>query len=378
MDYILNKRSRITGEKDYEVLANYDFPIFCGCAEGKENEDVIAKCKFGIFKSGSIELLNLIPLNLLYRNGHNAGSTGKLWERHHKEFAKFLMNFKPKSVLEIGGGHGKLARECLEFDKNLSYTIIEPNQGIKDERINYIDGFFEKDILKDKKFDCITHSHTFEHIYEPNKFLSECASMLLNEGGGGVMVFSLPNMQKWLENKFVNCLCFEHTLFLSEKILEFLCAKNQFKILKKRYFEEHSVFYALKIDKSIKTDEVILENEYANNKALFENYMWFYKEKIDTLNLMIEQSQKEIYLFGAHLFSQFLLYNGLKSEKIKGILDNDANKQGKRLYGTKFSIFSPNILKGKKDILLILNAGIYNEEIKKGILELNEDIKIIT
>ncbi|TNH37448.1 hypothetical protein FDW45_00005 [Campylobacter helveticus] len=192
------------------------------------------------------------------------------------------------------------------------------------------------------------------------------------------MVFSLPNMQKWLENKFVNCLCFEHTLFLSEKILEFLCAKNQFKILKKRYFEEHSVFYALKIDKSIKTDEVILENEYANNKALFENYMWFYKEKIDTLNLMIEQSQKEIYLFGAHLFSQFLLYNGLKSEKIKGILDNDANKQGKRLYGTKFSIFSPNILKGKKDILLILNSGIYNEEIKKGILELNEDIKIIT
>ncbi|TNH36036.1 hypothetical protein FDW46_00010, partial [Campylobacter helveticus] len=143
-------------------------------------------------------------------------------------------------------------------------------------------------------------------------------------------------------------------------------------------FEEHSVFYALKIDKSIKTDEVILENEYANNKALFENYMWFYKEKIDTLNLMIEQSQKEIYLFGAHLFSQFLLYNGLKSEKIKGILDNDANKQGKRLYGTKFSIFSPNILKGKKDILLILNSGIYNEEIKKGILELNEDIKIIT
>ncbi|MDL0146993.1 hypothetical protein NYG95_04970 [Campylobacter felis] len=43
------------------------------------------------------------------------------------------------------------------------------------------------------------------------------------------MVFSLPNMQKWLENKFVNCLCFEHTLFLSEKILEFLSAKNGFK-----------------------------------------------------------------------------------------------------------------------------------------------------
>ncbi|EPU9892494.1 hypothetical protein ACV014_001083 [Campylobacter upsaliensis] len=86
------------------------------------------------------------------------------------------------------------------------------------------------------------------------------------------MVFSLPNMQKWLENKFVNCLCFEHTLFLSEKILEFLSAKNGFKILKKHYFGEHSIFYALKIDKNIKTDKVILENEFAKNKALFEDY----------------------------------------------------------------------------------------------------------
>lgn len=374
MDYILRKESAITGEKNCEVLASYDFPLFCGCTNEKEEEDIIARCEFGIFESGSIELLKLIPLDLLYQNGHGAGAVGALWQKHHEEFANFLMSFKPKSVLEIGGGHGKLAKECLKLDEGLKYTIIEPNSSAKDERINYIDGFFEKKALEGKKFDLIAHSHTFEHIYEPNKFLNECAQML----GGGVMVFSLPNMQKWLENKFVNCLCFEHTLFLSEKILEFLSAKNQFKILKKRYFEEHSVFYALKIDKSIKTDEVILENEYANNKALFENYMRFYKEKIDTLNLMIEQSQKEIYLFGAHLFSQFLLYNGLKSEKIKGILDNDPAKWGKRLYGTQFKVFSPEILKDKSDVLLILNAGIYNDEIKKGILNLNEKIEIIT
>ncbi|MCR2065470.1 class I SAM-dependent methyltransferase [Campylobacter helveticus] len=44
-----------------------------------------------------------------------------------------------------------------------------------------IDGFFEKKALEGKKFDLIAHSHTFEHIYEPNKFLNECAQML---GGG--------------------------------------------------------------------------------------------------------------------------------------------------------------------------------------------------
>ncbi|WP_213275884.1 hypothetical protein [Campylobacter vulpis] len=202
--------------------------------------------------------------------------------------------------------------------------------------------------------------------------------MRSNTGGGGVMVFSLPNMQKWLENKFVNCLCFEHTLFLSEKILEFLCAKNGFKILKKHYFGEHSIFYALKIDKDIEKDKVILKNEYAKNKALFEDMMSFYEKKIDILNKLIDESAKEIYLFGAHLFSQFLLYNGLCSAKINGILDNDPAKWGKRLYGTQFKVFSPEILKDKNNVLLILNAGIYNEEIKKGILKLNQEVQIIT
>ncbi|ELS5289115.1 SAM-dependent methyltransferase, partial [Campylobacter upsaliensis] len=51
---------------------------------------------------------------------------------------------------------------------------------------------------------------------------------------------------------------------------------------------------------------------------------------------------------------------------------------GKRLYGTQFKVFSPEILKDKSDVLLILNAGIYNDEIKKGILNLNEKIEIIT
>lgn len=378
MDYILRKESAITGEKNYEVLASYDFPLFCGCTDENEDKDIIARCEFGIFESGSIELLKLIPLDILYKNGHGAGAVGALWQKHHEEFANFLMSFKPKFVLEIGGGHGKLAKECLRLDEGLKYTIIEPNSSTKDERINYIDGFFEKEALKDKKFDLIAHSHTFEHIYEPNKFLNECAQMLLHGGGGGVMVFILPNMQKWLENKFVNCLCFEHTLFLSEKILEFLCAKNGFKILKKHYFGEHSIFYALKIDKSIETSKVILENEFAKNKALFEDMMSFYKEKIDTLNRLIDKSEKEIYLFGAHLFSQFLLYNGLCDTKIQGILDNDPAKWDKRLYGTKFKVFSPEILKNKNDVLLILNAGIYNDEIKKGILSLNEKIEIIT
>ncbi|EMQ5872911.1 SAM-dependent methyltransferase, partial [Campylobacter jejuni] len=54
------------------------------------------------------------------------------------------------------------------------------------------------------------------------------------------------------------------------------------------------------------------------------------------------------------------------------------SKQEKRLYGTKFIVKSPKILKDQDDSLVILNAGVYNDEIEKDILEnINKNIRIL-
>ncbi|EAI1830685.1 SAM-dependent methyltransferase, partial [Campylobacter jejuni] len=87
---------------------------------------------------------------------------------------------------------------------------------------------------------------------------------------------------------------------------------------------------------------------------------------------------KKVYLFGAHLFGQYLIFQGLNTEKIINILDNNPSKQEKRLYGTKFIVKSPKILKDQDDSLVILNAGVYNDEIEKDILEnINKNIRIL-
>ncbi|HDX3697353.1 TPA: SAM-dependent methyltransferase, partial [Campylobacter jejuni] len=50
----------------------------------------------------------------------------------------------------------------------------------------------------------------------------------------------------------------------------------------------------------------------------------------------------------------------------------------KRLYGTKFIVRSPKILINDSNALVILNAGIYNDEIEKDIIEnINNKIEII-
>nr|WP_232364897.1 hypothetical protein [Campylobacter aviculae] len=191
------------------------------------------------------------------------------------------------------------------------------------------------------------------------------------------MIFSLPNMKKWLENKFTNCLNFEHTIFLTENVLEFLLQKHRFRILEKQYFKEHSIFYHVCKDESIDTLRVVLKNEYDENKKLFLDMKKYYHEKIFSLNQILETTNKKIYLFGAHLFSQYLIYNGLKNDKIISILDNNPNKQEKRLYGTNFKVKSPKILKEQDDSLVILNAGVYNDEIRKDIESINNKIEIV-
>ena len=92
-------------------------------------------------------------------------------------------------------------------------------------------------------------------------------------------------------------------------------------------------------------------------------------EKIDSL------SGQHLYLFGAHVFAQYLISFGLKTEKIICLLDNDSNKQGKRLYGTSLQVASPKILRGVTNPVVILKAGVYNDEIKQQILgEINENV----
>ena len=83
-------------------------------------------------------------------------------------------------------------------------------------------------------------------------------------------------------------------------------------------------------------------------------------------------------MFGGHVTSQFLISLGLDQNKIKYLLDNDPNKQEKRLYGTNLQIKSPSILKNYDNPVLILKNSFFDEEIRKQVLEINESIKILT
>ena len=136
---------------------------------------------------------------------------------------------------------------------------------------------------------------------------------------------------------------------------------------------KHSVFFCAKKVKDSTEEVHIPEEFYSKNKKIFEDYVTYHKGLVEELNKI----EGNVYLFGAHIFSQYLLQFGLDATRIVNILDNDPNKQGKRLYGTSLIVKSPEVLKDVEEGTVILKAGIYNSEIEEQIIKINSNIKFI-
>jgi hypothetical protein len=367
MDQVIRLENVINQKKDLVLLHELkEFPVFMGCVDNDISKDLRVDQSWSISPdNGIIQLNSLIPLNILYQSQH-AGGVG-LWADHHQKFAEFIQKQIPKSVLEIGGAHGILSREYKK-ENSIDWTILEPNplpaEGVD---ATFIKGFFDDKFTFDGEIDTIIHSHVFEHAYYPDEFINHISNFLEE---GQKLIFSLPNMEEMLKRNYTNCINFEHTVFITEPYVDHLLSKHGFKQVAKEYFkDDHSIFYAYVKDSSVKT--VNLPNDlYEHNKKLYLDYVDYHKKLIGDLNEKIDNTSEDqsIYLFGAHVFAQYLIEFGLDTSRIICLLDNDSMKQGKRLYGTNMMVKTPKILAHVKNPIVILKAGVYNQEVSNDIL----------
>ena len=91
--------------------------------------------------------------------------------------------------------------------------------------------------------------------------------------------------------------------------------------------------------------------------------------EVEKIKNQINTNKENTFIFGAHIFTQYLFGFGLPPNLFSNVLDNDPAKQNNRLYGTELEVKSPKILKDIENPLVVLKAAMYTEEIKKDILE---------
>lgn len=367
MQLIERKADVVTGSTRLEDLHTLrDFPVFMGSVEHDQSKDLTADMSWSISRdSGLIQLKKLLPLDVLYQAQTTTSAVGALWMKHHREFATFVREYAPKAVLELGGAHGILSVEYQKY-QDIPWTILEPNPApVEGCRARFIKGFFDSKFSLKESIDTVIHSHVFEHLYEPAEFVKHLAEFIRD---GQYMIFSIPHLAAWLAKMYTNCINFEHSVFLTEPYVEYLLAKFGFRILKKQYvMDGHSIFYATVRDRSVKPI-ALSPDLYDENKELYLAFVRYHEGLTKELNAKVRAYAGPVYLFGAHVFAQYLIAFGLDTSKIVSLLDNDKNKQGKRLYGTSLKVHAPAVLRAESTPAVILKAGIYNDEIKADIL----------
>ena len=92
-----------------------------------------------------------------------------------------------KSALDIGANRGFFLNHLGELYEHMTLTGVEPDKFIVKEspyssKINLFNGKIEDFDSKDKKYDFIHSSHTFEHMTSAHKGF-EITYDLLNDGG---------------------------------------------------------------------------------------------------------------------------------------------------------------------------------------------------
>lgn len=377
MEYIVRDTSVLTGKNNLEPLYMFkDFPVFMGCTnEMDQGADIKADMSFAICRdTGIIQLDKLLPLELVYQSQHNDG-VGKVWLDHYRAFAQFLEKFQPRHILEIGGASDVIARDFLSRNKEVDWTVVEPHPLFKEGNgVRIIEKWFDESFTFDRPVDTIVHSHVLEHTYTPVSFIRHISSFLKN---GDRHVFTFPNMIEMLSKKYTNCLNFEHTAFLTEPFVDALLVQNGFRIIEKEYYQDHSIFYATERVEKPNGEDFEFPNKYQEYKKLFQDFIQYHERLVARLNQEIQQHDGDVYLFGAHIFSQYLLEFGLEQGAIRCILDNSEIKNKKRLYGTGLIVESPQIIKGSSRPCVILKIGAYRNEVVRQLEGLHPGVKIL-
>lgn len=350
----------------------HDFPIYMGVTDDAVENDINADMIFSECSSCEcVQLSKLVPLDVLYSKPHNA-AIGKTWDKHHYEFYKFIKSYAKGTIIEIGGGNLKLARH-LEAEKSVERIIVHDYNFCEEITSNKIVCKRHSESLNENnhKVDMIVHSHLIEHLYEP---VSELAEMARSLSLGSHMAIAMPLIDTMIGDKFTNAMNFEHTYMLTYDMVERMLNMVGLSVVDKTHFSPHIAFVIAEKTNNKPTSVA----NYEGSAKIFNDFVTYYKAEVEKVKNQIISKKEDTFIFGAHIFTQYLIGFGLSEELFSNTLDNDPNKIGSRLYGTSLQVKSPKILKDIESPVVVLKAAMYTEEIKKDIIEnINPNTKFI-
>lgn len=346
------------------VLRQYPITITYG-THNISNDEFADSIHTSCEQCGNIQLSSLIDPEKLYKDSHNSTNHSPVWTEHHRAFSEFIIKYADtENILEIGGNTCVLYQHLKDAFK--SYSILDICDSEKrSSAVKYIQGDCESFDFTD--ISSVVMSHTFEHLYNPKRFIQRISYAPVRS-----VFISIPNMDYMYTNNNLHVLSNEHTFFVGDNEIRYLFSKGGYICTESFTFKEHSYFY--KFVYNTHTTPLILYNSIKRSNDIkritldFESYL-------DTISISTPfficpaggYGQKVYYYLNRRLISAM------------GFIDNDVNKQAKRLCGTSIDIYSPNILLDcmNTEVCVVLCGAMYTNEIQAQLRKIHPNIKFI-
>ena len=88
---LIERKKCISCEGSLSLIHKFNnFPIYMGVTKDPITSDISGEMVFGYcIKCYNVQLMKLVPLEILYAKPHNA-AIGKMWDKHHCEFYEFI------------------------------------------------------------------------------------------------------------------------------------------------------------------------------------------------------------------------------------------------------------------------------------------------
>lgn len=297
-------------------------------------------------ENGLITFLPYVDPKDIYLEQHNS-SVGKTWQVHNDEFSNFISKYEKSFIVDIGGGSGNIYRSFSKNNPNVKWKIIDLNPTVEDLPVETFRGYYKDDLINEGEV--VVTSHFVEHQYDLKTFLTG-----LRSRNPKYHIFSLPNFKLYSSNNYSATIMFEHPHYLEENYLSQLLLETGWKVIEKKYYKDHSIFFATE------PCEPEVTNKKFDHKQDILNLLSYMKQRVDQVKHV-----DGFYVFGAHFTYYYLINLGVSEDQIIAVIDNDPKKQGRRMYGTETKIIgSEDLPEGAK---VFVEMGPYNEEIMKGL-----------
>jgi hypothetical protein len=324
----------------------------------------------GCLNCGCVQLQNLFdPIEIYKNNSHYTLSD--TFHNHDELFTNFILknilNFK--NILEIGGGSGKLAKQIINnFNQQnieINYKIFDISTQYFTNDIEYINGNCETYDFNSLDSTTIILSHTFEHLYQPKKFIKNISSSLINE-----IFISNPDMENLIKMNDINSLNIQHTFYIDTNFIKGLLNEYFFELKNIYYFNNNSIFYHF-----IKRPSTVQIN-YKNENLIPYLQQFYYNITLKINNIRIDYP---FFICPSGFYGQIIFYylNQTTKNNIIGFLDSDINKIGKRLCGTSIVIFEKEHIKNYQNPIVLLISNKYENEIKTELLYINNNTSFL-